>query len=235
MVDAQPGSKGLLDGRSFLVERGRRGKPPFGKDLYRFEDGIFRSVSCDRFGCQGPYSARREGDSILFTAVFESESLGTMHWEGKVSGDSIEVRYSGTEPARWYERAPKTVPFWGRSVPPKPPGSGKALNPLEGVAFVIDTGGTGKDADHNDILLFSGGTFVSTRCEDGGFRGKSYTTTREGGSIRFRGEVESPEKGRMVWEGTVRGDAVEGTMRWTYRKWFWTFDREYWYRGRRAE
>lgn len=227
--------KGALDGRSFVVERGRMGEPPFGQDLYIFQGGRFRSVSCDRFGCEGPYTSSVNGDAVIFAADLESADHGTMHWEGMVRDDDIEVRYTVTGPPRWYERSPGPAKYWGRSVPVTSPGNAATGSMLDGKAFVIETGGVGKEADHNDIILFSDGYFVSTRCEDGGFRGKAYFATEDGDAIRFRGEVASPEKGTMIWEGSVRGDIMEGTMKWTYEKWFWTIEREYWYRGRRVE
>lgn len=232
---ARAGAQGGLDGRAFLVERGRKGEPPFGKDLYVFEQGRFRSVSCDRFGCEGPYTSSASRDSITFVADIQSADHGAMHWEGTVRGDNIEVRYTGSDPSQGYGSSPRPAEYWGRSVPELFTDRSAPEKRLEGKAFIILTGGVGQQADHNDILFFSHGVFVSTRCEDGGFRGKTYTAFEDRDGIRFRGEVEHPEKGTMIWEGTVHGDRMEGKMRWTYEKWYWTIDREYWYRGRLVE
>jgi len=31
----------------------------------------------------------------------------------------------------------------------------------------------------------------------------------------------------MVWKGTVSGDKLDGTMRWTRTRWYWTIDVEH--------
>ena len=45
-------------------------------------------------------------------------------------------------------------------------------------------------------------------------------------------ELTSPTDGKMVWKGTIRGDTLEGTMRWTKKRWYWTIDTEHKIRGR---
>ena len=52
--------------------------------------------------------------------------------------------------------------------------------------------------------------------------------------------VETGRKGKqtygaMIWEGTVRGDAVDATARWIDKRWYWTIDRMYWFRGKLLE
>jgi hypothetical protein len=35
----------------------------------------------------------------------------------------------------------------------------------------------------------------------------------------------------MVWDGTVKDNAIEATSVWTRERWYWKIKKEYWYRG----
>ena len=43
--------------------------------------------------------------------------------------------------------------------------------------------------------------------------------------------VPSPTHGTMVWDGTVKDNAIEATRIWTRERWYWKIKKEYWYRG----
>ena len=102
---------------------------------------------------------------------------------------------------------------------------------LDGKKFIGPTGEKGKKVHHEDILSFSDGKFTSSECFQYGFKGGPYTTTIEGDTIHFQAETISPMHGKMVWQGTLKGDTLDVAYNWTKERWFWTTFREYWYRG----
>ena len=102
---------------------------------------------------------------------------------------------------------------------------------LDGKKFIGPTGEKGKKVHHEDVLNFSDGKFTSSECFQYGFKGGPYTTTIEGDTIHFQAETISPTHGKMVWQGTLKGDTLDVAYNWTKERWFWTTFREYWYRG----
>ena len=102
---------------------------------------------------------------------------------------------------------------------------------LNGKKFIGPTGEKGKKVHHEDLLRFSDGKFTSSECFQYGFKGGPYTTTIEGDKIHFQAETISPTHGKMVWQGTLKGDTLEVTYNWTKERWFWTTYREYWFKG----
>jgi hypothetical protein len=236
---------GLLDGKVFIVENGEKGKKAEGKDIYIFKDGNFRSARYEkhyRFG-EGAYTAAQSGSVITFTADAASESHGSIHWEGTVRDDRMDARYTwfGRKPG-WYQSAAKPAEHWARSVTgwatedPGPPGGGSPSNFLDGKTYLVRTGERGKEEHHNDYLVFRGGWFVSSDCVEAlNFRASSYSTTSLGDGIRFRAETTSPKHGTMIWEGTIRGNVLDATARWIHKRWYWTIDRVYWFKGRILE
>jgi len=233
-------TKGVLDGEVFLVEKGEMEKPIDGKDTYIFRDGRFRSTYFEKhYGfSEGAYTTTAKEDDITFTADIRSKSNGTIHWEGTVRGDKVDVRYT------WAGRKahPKPTEHWARSVTewgmkdPGPPGGGAVSHLLDGKIYYVKTGEEGKGPDHDDYLIFQDGMFTSSGCVGSwNFRNGSYSATAERGGIRFRAQVVSPTHGAMTWEGTVRGDTMDATARWVHEKWYWTIDRIYWFRGKLLE
>jgi len=102
---------------------------------------------------------------------------------------------------------------------------------LDGKTFIGPTGEKGKKVHHEDVLRFGDGRFTSSECFQYGFKGGPYTTTIEGDTIYFQAETISPTHGKMVWQGTLKGDTLEVTYTWTKERWFWTTFREYWFKG----
>lgn len=104
-----------LDGKTFVVQQGDKGKEAKGTDTLVFKDGKFRSVGCDKYGFgEGPYTTTAEGDTIKFVANTTSESKGKMHWEGTVRGDRIEVDYVWIDRSHWYKPNPKPLEKWAK-------------------------------------------------------------------------------------------------------------------------
>jgi hypothetical protein len=106
---------------------------------------------------------------------------------------------------------------------------------LDGKTFLTQTGEKGKKADHEDIISFRDGRFISEGCVKYGFEEKSFTAFADGDAIRFHAENVSPKLGIMLWEGTVKGDVIEAASTWIRDRWYWKIKREYWYRGRMRE
>ncbi|MHC4292389.1 MAG: hypothetical protein ACYSTR_09290 [Planctomycetota bacterium] len=102
---------------------------------------------------------------------------------------------------------------------------------LDGKKFIGPTGEKGKKVHHEDLLSFSEGKFTSSECFQYGFKGGPYTAKVEADAIHFLAEATSPTHGKMVWQGTLKGDTLDVTYTWTKERWFWTTFREYWFKG----
>jgi len=106
---------------------------------------------------------------------------------------------------------------------------------LDGKKFIGPTGERGKKVHHEDVLNFSDGKFTSSECFQYGFKGGPYTTTTEGDTIHFQAETISSTHGKMVWQGTLKGNTLDVTYNWTKERWFWDTRREYWFSGSRKK
>lgn len=106
-------------------------------------------------------------------------------------------------------------------------------SPLDGKTFVTQAGEKGKQASNKDTLVFRDGRFLSEGCNPWGFGDAPYQATVDGDAVRFHAETHSPTHGTMVWDGIVRGDAIEATNVWTRKRWYWSIKKEYWYKGHR--
>jgi hypothetical protein len=239
-------TKGALDGAIFLVEKGEKGQPSDGKDTYIFRDGMFRSVNYEKDYefAEGTYTATRNGDTITFAADTGSDSQGWIQWEGAVRENRIDVHYTWTgKKQKWYQSNPGVTEHWARSVTewatedPGPPEGGSVSNLLDGKTFFVSGGAKGKEADHyGDYLVFQDGLFVSSHCMGlVHFRASTYSATPEGDGIRFRSTTTSPTHGTMTWDGTIRGNVIDATTRWVQKRWYWTIDRAYWWKGQPLE
>jgi hypothetical protein len=102
---------------------------------------------------------------------------------------------------------------------------------LDGKKFIGPTGEKGKKIHHEDVLKFSDGKFTSSECFQYGFKGGPYNATIEGDTIHFHAETVSPTHGKMVWQGTLKGDTLDVSYSWTKERWFWTTFKEYWFTG----
>ena len=241
-------TKGGLDGRAFLVEKGEVGKPSDGKVALVFQDGKIRSrYFAEEYGFEpGAYTSTKKGETISFAADIRSESNGTIRWEGTVEGGKIDVHYTWTgRKPKWYQANsnPKTTEHWARSVKawvtedPGPPGGGSVSHLLDGKTYLVQSGEQGKEASHHDdYLIFRDGTFVSSDCATVlDFRESTYSATTQEDGIRFRAQATSTTHGTMIWDGTVRGKIMDATARWIDKRWYWTIDRMYWFRGQLLE
>lgn len=237
-------SKGHLDGKAYLVEMGEKGKASDGKDTYIFREGKFRSRYYERkYGFEaGYYTSEKTGGTITFVVDTPSKKQGTIHWVGTVDEGKIDVSYTWSgRRAKWYQATQRNPSkHWARSVTewatedPGPPGGEPASHILDGKTFLVKSGEEGKEASHHDdYLIFQDGRFVSTDCgELLDFRESDYSATVLKDGIRFRAQSTSPTHGTMIWDGTVRGESMDAMARWIDKRWYWTIDRMYWFRGK---
>ena len=114
---------------------------------------------------------------------------------------------------------------------PESQGTARSPNPLDGKTFVAESGEKGKKASNKDTIVFRDGRFISEGCTPWGFGDAAYKAGIEGDGIRFHAQTVSPTHGTMLWDGLVRGDAIEATSLWTRDRWYWKMKKEFWYRG----
>jgi hypothetical protein len=109
--------------------------------------------------------------------------------------------------------------------------------PLDGMVFSagIVRSGAAPDAPLEDVLEFRDGVFSSVMCRRYNFADAPYWVRPDGGETLFLAELTSPTDGRMVWQGSVVGGVLTGTMRWTRERWYWTVDVEHAITGRLQE
>lgn len=116
-------------------------------------------------------------------------------------------------------------------VAPGTQGTARSPNFLDGKTFVAESGEKGKKASNKDTIVFRDGRFISEGCTPWGFGDAAYKAGIEGDGIRFQAQTVSPTHGTMLWDGLVRGDAIEATSLWTRDRWYWKMKKEFWYRG----
>src|SRR5512139_2302975 len=80
---------------------------------------------------------------------------------------------------------------------------------LDGKTFVSQSGEKGKQASNKDTIVFRDGRFLSEGCSPFGFKDAPYQATVDGAVIRFHTETHSLTHGTMVWDGTVKDNAIE--------------------------
>jgi len=128
-------------------------------------------------------------------------------------------------------KAADTVPTENQS-----PGTPQ-ISILEGKSFSGELGLLGKPASATDLLLFNEGMFVSKGCEKRcGYTAAEYQIRAEGGYYEVISETPCLKSdATIIWQGTVKGDEIEGTFTWINKRWYWTFEKEYWFKGKLIE
>ena len=108
---------------------------------------------------------------------------------------------------------------------------------LDGKVFQSQLGMQGQPGDIDDLLVFENGEFVSEECERRcGYAKVEYWVRANGDAIEMRADVPCTDSGAvMYWRGTVRGDEIEGSILWVNKRWYWTFEKELWFKGRLVE
>lgn len=87
-----------------------------------------------------------------------------------------------------------------------------AAQGLDGRSFhgvFLERGKTSGDAD---TIIFKDGRFRSTACDQYGYSDAPYKTVVNGDTVRFEAETQSPKYGKLVWNGSVRGNKLDATV-----------------------
>lgn len=110
------------------------------------------------------------------------------------------------------------------------------ISVLDGKTFSGELGRVGKPG-LADLFVFREGMFVSKECEKRcGYPAGPYWVRLEGDGVQFRSEIPCLKSdATMVWNGTVKGDDIEGTVAWTSKRWYWTIEKEFWFKGKLVE
>jgi len=105
---------------------------------------------------------------------------------------------------------------------------------LDGKIFVGPTGlqSSGPDEEQEEVS-FNNGELYSVTCAAWGFEAGAYSTEKSSDGLRFSATTMSPDDGKIVWEGVVRGDEIEATYTWTKERWWWSDARQVkWFKGK---
>lgn len=82
---------------------------------------------------------------------------------------------------------------------------------LDGKHFAGMCGMAGKTDGDKEMVSFKGGMFLSSFCLSKGFKAAPYTTETKDGVTTFKSEQTDPKMGHLVWEGTIKGEALEAS------------------------
>ncbi len=86
-----------------------------------------------------------------------------------------------------------------------------AAEALDGKSFVGEIGGKDGSKTVKDEFVFENGKFNSTLCSRFGYGQGAYQANAQGDAIHFDAVTVSSSGGKKTWQGTVKGDAIEGT------------------------
>jgi hypothetical protein len=108
---------------------------------------------------------------------------------------------------------------------------------LEGKSFAGELGLKDKPASNTDLVIFNDGRFISEGCQRRcGFTDGEYWVRKEGDQLQVKSETPCLKTdATILWEGVVNGDEIEGTFTWVNKRWYWTFEKEFWFRGKLVE
>ncbi len=86
-----------------------------------------------------------------------------------------------------------------------------ATSPLAGKSFAIEiVSGEGEKTE--DVLTFDGGNLTSKSYSESRFAPGPCTVTAKGDAVSFSATMASPRGAESLWEGTVAGGAISGTV-----------------------
>jgi hypothetical protein len=89
---AEAGTKGALDGRTYLGTLGVKGLQTGGEEKISFKNGALYSSACTNIGFKRiAYKTRKKGDVITFTAKGVSKTEGKFKWQGTIQGDDLNA------------------------------------------------------------------------------------------------------------------------------------------------
>ena len=106
---------------------------------------------------------------------------------------------------------------------------------LDGRVFRGEFGPLGKDAMGSDSWVFGDGMFLSKSCLECGFPETPYLVRFEDGKTVFEAKTQCPRTdATIVWRGTVKDGEIEGVYTWVRERWYWTIEKEFWFKGTRV-
>jgi len=108
---------------------------------------------------------------------------------------------------------------------------------LEGKSFSGYLGLLGKPASATDLLLFNDGLFISKGCEERcGYTAAEYQIRAVGDYFEVISETPCLKSdATIIWRGKVKGNEIEGTFTWINKRWYWSFEKEFWFKGKLVE
>lgn len=95
------------------------------------------------------------------------------------------------------------------AVVPAAPALAQGLDGRTFQGVFLERGKTSGDAD---TLTFKDGRFRSSACDRYGYSDAPYKATTVGDTMRFETETQSAKYGKLVWNGTIRGDKLDATV-----------------------
>lgn len=102
-------SPGLLDGKTFVGETGKKGQGKGDPETFVFADGKFDPLQCHPYGFSAaPYKATAAGGKVGFEAETVSAKEGKMLWKGTALG----VSFQGT--MTWTKEGQAPIEYWFR-------------------------------------------------------------------------------------------------------------------------
>lgn len=118
-----------------------------------------------------------------------------------------------------------------------PGGDAPSMSVLDGKSFTGELGHLGQPALTKDVFVFEDGLFTSKECERRcGYTKGAYWMRLAGDRVQFKAETPCLKSdATIVWTGVVEDDRVEGTFTWTSRRWYWTIEKVFWFKGRLTE
>jgi len=116
----------------------------------------------------------------------------------------------------------------------KLPAHADSINFLEGKSFKGEIGQPGEPAHATDLVIFSEGQFISKGCQERcGYTSGDYWIRQTGNQLDVKAlTLCLTADSTILWEGTVNGDQIEGKFTWTNNRWYWTFEKEFWFKGK---
>lgn len=108
---------------------------------------------------------------------------------------------------------------------------------LDGKSFKGELGPLGKPATATDILVFNDGMFISKGCEKRcGYTAAEYQIRVKGSYFEVVSETPCLKSdATILWKGTVKGNEIEGVFTWKNKRWYWSFEKQFWFKGKLIE
>lgn len=119
-------------------------------------------------------------------------------------------------------------------APAQPEPTPRSLDILEGKSFKGEIGQPGEPAHATDLLVFTDGQFISKGCQEKcGYTSGDYWIREAGDHLDVKALTPClTADATILWEGSVKDGQIEGTFTWTNHRWYWTFEKEFWFKGK---